>query len=130
MPPGTGGELIGLAQLLGRIDGAVIVTTPQQVALLDARRAVVACREAEVPVLGVVENMSGQACPHCGGHIEPFQAGGGELAARSLGVPFLGRIPLDPTVMALAEAGRPAVLAQPAAPGARALAEIAARIHA
>jgi hypothetical protein len=82
-----------------------------------------------VPVLGVVENMSGLDCPHCGGHIEPFQAGGGELAARSLDVPFLGRIPLDQAVMALSETGRPAVLAQPEAPGARALAQIAARLH-
>ncbi|HWI66338.1 MAG TPA: Mrp/NBP35 family ATP-binding protein, partial [Symbiobacteriaceae bacterium] len=103
MPPGTGGELIGLAQLLGRIDGAVIVTTPQQVAILDARRAVTACREAEVPVLGLVENMSGQHCSHCGGYMEPFQTGGGEVAAGSLGVPFLGRIPLDHTVMSLAD---------------------------
>ncbi|MDF2628362.1 MAG: uncharacterized protein K0R39_2193 [Symbiobacteriaceae bacterium] len=128
MPPGTGGELIGLSQLLGRVDGAVIVTTPQQVAVLDARRAVTACREAEVPVLGVVENMSGQACPHCAGHIEPFRTGGGEAAARSLGVPFLGRIPLDHAVMTLADEGRPAVLANPASPGARALGAIAERL--
>lgn len=128
MPPGTGGELIGLAQLLGRVDGAIIVTTPQQVAILDARRAITACREAEVPVLGVVENMSGQHCPHCGGHMEPFQTGGGELVARSLGVPFLGRIPLDHTVMALADEGRPAVLARPDSPGARALEAIAGKI--
>lgn len=113
MPPGTGGELIGLSQLLGRVDGAVIVTTPQQLSVLDARRAVTACREAEVPVLGLVENMSGQACPHCGGRIEPFESGGGELAARSLEVPFLGRIPLDHSVMS---------------PGARSIQEIAAKI--
>lgn len=128
MPPGTGGELIGLTQLLGRVDGAVIVTTPQQVAILDARRAVTACREAEVPVLGILENMSGQACPHCAGHIEPFRTGGGEVAARSLGVPFLGRVPLDPAVMTLADEGRPAVLANPDSPGARALGAIAERL--
>ncbi|HLN62809.1 MAG TPA: Mrp/NBP35 family ATP-binding protein [Symbiobacteriaceae bacterium] len=125
MPPGTGGELIGLAQLLGRVDGAVIVTTPQQVAVMDARRAVTACREAEIAVLGIVENMSGTACPHCGGPVELFQAGGGERAAAALGVPFLGRIPLDHRVLQWAEEGRPAVLAEPGSPGALALEALA-----
>lgn len=125
MPPGTGGELIGLAQLLGGVDGAIIVTTPQQVAIVDARRAITACREAEVPILGVVENMSGTACPHCGGTLEPFRTGGGEVAARSLGVRFLGRVPLDHTVMHLADMGRLAVITSPETPGARALEAIA-----
>ncbi|HYF93840.1 MAG TPA: Mrp/NBP35 family ATP-binding protein [Symbiobacteriaceae bacterium] len=113
MPPGTGGELIGLSQLLGRVDGAIVVTTPQQLAVMDSRRAITACREAEVPVLGLVENMSGQHCPHCRGYSEPFETGGGEVAARSLGVPFLGRIPLDHTITA---------------PGARAWEGIAGKI--
>ena len=128
MPPGTGGELIGLSQLLGRIDGAVIVTTPQQVAVMDARRAVSACREAEIPVLGLIENMGGMSCPHCGGQVHPFHAGGGEIAAHTMSVPFLGRIPLDHQVMRLADTGKPAVLHAPDSPAASLLREVAARL--
>ncbi|HEY3364837.1 MAG TPA: Mrp/NBP35 family ATP-binding protein [Symbiobacteriaceae bacterium] len=128
MPPGTGGELIGIVDLLGRVDGAVIVTTPQQVAVLDARKAIAACRDSGVPVLGVVENMSGMACPHCGGQVHPFRSGGGEVAARSLDVPFLGRIPLDGRVMELSDEGRPPMLAEPDSPGARAVSAVAERL--
>jgi len=128
MPPGTGGELIGLVQLLGRVDGAVVVTTPQNVAVIDARKAITACRESDVPVLGVVENMSAMACPHCGGEVHPFRVGGGEVAAQALGVPFLGRIPLDPIVMDLSEEGRVAVLCEPGAPGADAMIQLASRL--
>ncbi len=108
MPPGTGGELIGLTELLGRVDGAVIVTTPQRLAVLDARKAVTACGEAGIPVLGVLENMSGMCCPHCGGSVEPFPQGGGEVAARTYGLPFLGRVPLDHAMQTLTEQGRTA----------------------
>lgn len=127
MPPGTGGEMLGLVELLSRVDGAVLVTTPQQLAVLDARKAVGACREAGVPVLGVVENMSGMACPHCGGEVHPFRAGGGEVAARSLDVPFLGRIPLDCRMMELSDLGRVPVLAEPDSAGARAVTAVAAQ---
>ena len=126
MPPGTGGELIGLSQLLGRIDGAVVVTTPQQMAVMDARRAVVACRDAGIPVLGVLENMGSMACPHCGGDVRPFQSGGGEIAAHTLNVPFLGRIPLDCQLMDLAEQGRVAQAGD--SPAARVLAGVAAKL--
>lgn len=125
MPPGTGGELIGAVELLGQVDGAVVVTTPQELALADVRRAVSALQESGVPVLGIVENMSGLACPHCGGEIHPFSAGGGAALAAALGVPLLGRLPLDPVAVELADARLPVVLAAPELPLARALAGIA-----
>jgi len=107
-PPGTGDEPLSLAQLIGRLDGAVIVTTPQEVALTDVRKCITFCRQLELPVLGVVENMSGLLCPHCGQLIEVFGAGGGgEGMAREMEVPSLGRIPLDPQVVQASDAGQP-----------------------
>ncbi|MFZ5823815.1 MAG: Mrp/NBP35 family ATP-binding protein [Bacillota bacterium] len=120
MPPGTGGELIGLRDILSRVDGAIVVTTPQNASLMDARKAIAACREAEIPVLGVVENMSGG----------PFGGGGGELVAMAMQVPFLGRIPLDPRLTALSDAGKPPVVAEPDTPGSRALTNLAHRLAA
>lgn len=130
MPPGTGGEHLTAVDLLGRVDGAVIVTTPQEVALLDARKTVAWCRESDLPILGVVENMSGLVCPHCAGEIHPFRQGGGEKLARTVGVPFLGRVPLDPAVMLGGDAGRPRVLTDPEADTSRALRAIADRLRA
>ncbi|HVO84235.1 MAG TPA: Mrp/NBP35 family ATP-binding protein [Syntrophobacteria bacterium] len=109
LPPGTGDEALSVANILRQVDGAVIVTTPQDVALLDARKAVSFSRLLNVPVLGIVENMSGMACPHCGGKIELFKVGGGEKAAAELGVPFLGRIPIDPHIVELCDSGKPFV---------------------
>lgn len=107
MPPGTGGELISVVDLLGRVDGAVAVTTPQALAVADLRKAVGACRDSHVPVLGIVENMSGILCPHCGGEIHPFRAGGAAAAAADLGVPLLGQLPLDPEALAQSDGGEP-----------------------
>ena len=108
-PPGTGDEPLSLIQLVANLDGVVIVTTPQGVALLDSRKAVNFVKELNVPVLGIVENMSGFICPHCGTESELFKKGGGEKAAREMGVPFLGRLPLDPKVAAAGDDGRPLV---------------------
>lgn len=129
MPPGTGGELIGTQELLIRVDGAVIVSTPQEVALQDARRAINGCRDSAIPVLGLVENMSGLACPHCGGEIHPFSTGGTELTASDLGVPLLGRVPLDPAALLQADQGRPAVIAAPDGPAGRALLAVTAAVE-
>ncbi len=101
-PPGTGDEPLSVCQLLGSVDGAVVVTTPQKVAAVDVRKSVSFCRELSVPVLGVVENMSGFVCPHCGKHTPVLRSGGGRGIAEDMGVPFLGAIPMDPQV---AEAG-------------------------
>jgi len=104
-PPGTGDEPLSVCQLLGHPDGAVIVTTPQEVALAAVRRSITFCRRLELPVLGVVENMSGFVCPGCGLVTEVFGAGAGEAMAREMGVPFLGRIPMHPGISASCDAG-------------------------
>lgn len=110
-PPGTGDEPLSIIQLIADLDGVVIVTTPQAVALLDSRKAVNFVKELKVPILGIIENMSGFACPHCGRESELFKKGGGEKAAREMGVPFLGRLPLDPGIVAAGDDGRPFIAA-------------------
>ena len=107
MPPGTGDEGLTVSQLIPEIDGVVIVVTPQDVALLDARKAISFAGQMNIPILGIVENMSGFVCPHCGESVDIFKKGGGEEAARKYGVPFLGRIPLIPEVVANADDGIP-----------------------
>jgi len=109
LPPGTGDEPLSIAQLIKNVDGAIIVTTPQDVALLDSRKAVNFSRLINVPVLGIVENMSGMACPNCGEKIDLFKVGGGAKAARELGVPYLGHIPIDPKMVIRCDAGTPFV---------------------
>jgi ATP-binding protein involved in chromosome partitioning len=106
LPPGTSDEPISVAQLISGLDGAIIVTTPQEVALLDSRKAVNMFLMMDVPMLGIIENMSGLICPHCGGRIEVFKTGGGEKAARELDVPFLGAIPLDVEIGRLGDMGQ------------------------
>ena len=109
LPPGTGDEPLSVSKLIQQVDGAIIVTTPQEVALLDSRKAVSFSKQINIPVLGIVENMSGMACPHCGESIDLFKIGGGEKAAKELAVPFLGRIPIDPQVVLSCDSGEPFV---------------------
>jgi len=109
LPPGTGDEPLSVAQVLGEVDAAVVVTTPQEVALLDARKAVGFCRRVGVRRVGVVENMASLTCPHCGRELDLFGKGGGERMAKELGAQFLGRLPLLPEVVRTGDAGRPAV---------------------
>jgi Mrp family chromosome partitioning ATPase len=108
-PPGTGDEPLSSAQLIGKADGAIIVTSPQEVALLDSRKCVSFARQLEIPVAGIIENMSGLVCPHCKETIELFGTGGGERAAGELGVNFLGAIPIDPDIVRSGDEGRPFV---------------------
>jgi len=110
LPPGTGDEALSIAQLAPNVRGAVIVTTPQDVAVIDAIKAAKFIEKLDLPVLGVIENMSGMVCPHCGGAIDLFSHGGGEKAARDLGVPFLGAIPIDPAIVKSGDEGRPFIL--------------------
>lgn len=110
-PPGTGDEPLSVAQLIPDLTGAIIVTTPQEVALLDSRKAVNFARAVNIPIIGVIENMSGLTCPHCGKQISLFKKGGGEKAARELNVPFLGRLPLDPDIVTSGDKGKPFVIA-------------------
>jgi Mrp family chromosome partitioning ATPase len=105
-PPGTGDEPLSVCQLLGHPDGAVVVTTPQEVAITAVRKSVTFCRRLELPVLGVVENMSGFVCPGCGLLTDVFGAGAGERMAASMGVPFLGRVPIHPLITASCDAGK------------------------
>jgi ATP-binding protein involved in chromosome partitioning len=105
LPPGTGDEPMSIAQILGHPLWAIIVTTPQEVALLDSRKSVVFAKSLDINVLGIVENMSGLTCPHCQGKIDLFKTGGGEKAATDLAVPFLGAIPIDPMVVLAGDAG-------------------------
>lgn len=108
-PPGTGDEPLSVIQLLGKADGAIIVTTPQEVALADARKGINFCRNLGLPVLGVLENMSGFVCPKCGERTDIFKSGGGEDMAIRMAVPFLGKIPIDPAVVQACDLGVPFV---------------------
>lgn len=106
-PPGTGDEPLSVIQLLEDADGAVVVTTPQDVALTDVRRAITFCHQVNLPIIGVVENMSGFVCPYCGKTVDIFKSGGGEKMASEMGVPFLGRIPLEPKIVETGDSGKP-----------------------
>jgi Mrp family chromosome partitioning ATPase len=97
-PPGTGDEPLSVLQIFGEKAMAVIVTSPQDVAVDDVRRSITFCRQLSTPIVGIVENLSGFACPSCGAVHEIFSSGGGERLAQEAGVPFLGRIPIDPEV--------------------------------
>jgi ATP-binding protein involved in chromosome partitioning len=127
MPPGTGDVQLTLAQQT-RLAGAVIVSTPQDLALADARRGVAMFRKVDVPILGIVENMSYFVCPHCGERSDIFGHGGARAEAAKLGVPMLGEIPLDPEIRATSDAGTPVVAVQPDGPHARAFQDIAAAL--
>ncbi len=127
-PPGTGDEPLSVIQLLNGAEGAIIVTTPQDVALTDVRKSVTFCRQMNLPVIGVVENMSGFACPHCGETVDIFKSGGGKKMADEMNVPFLGRIPLDPAMVSAGDAGAPFVEHQADSPTAKAFGEIVATV--
>lgn len=124
LPPGTGDAQLTMTQQVP-LDGAVIVTTPQDVALIDARKGLAMFRRVNVPVLGVIENMSVFVCPHCGKASEIFKHGGGRLTAEQLGVPFLGDIPIDPAVVAGGDAGTPIVVSHPESAAAQAFVAVA-----
>jgi len=108
-PPGTGDEPLSVVQLLENADGAIIVTTPQEVALSDVRKGITFCRNLKLPVIGVLENMSGFVCPKCGEMTDIFKSGGGEKMAKQMNVPFLGRIPIDPQIVRACDSGQPYV---------------------
>ncbi len=129
MPPGTGDAQLTMAQRVP-LAGAVIVSTPQDLALIDARKGLNMFRKVDVPVLGIVENMSYFICPHCGGRTDVFTHGGARRAALEMGVPFLGEVPLDIAIREAADSGRPIVDSQPDGPHAKAYGEIAAAIRA
>ena len=104
-PPGTGDEPLSVAQLVEGSKGAVIVTTPQELAISDVRKCITFCRQLNLPVAGVIENMSGFVCPSCGDKIEIFKSGGGLKMAEEMGIDFLGKIPLDPHLVDAGDSG-------------------------
>ena len=124
LPPGTGDEPLSIVQLIPKADGAIIITTPQDVSLLDSRKTVTFARQAEIPVLGIVENMSGMVCPHCNQVVDVFKSGGGERTAADMGVDFLGRVPMEPEVVVSGDDGRPVVMSRPDSEAARAFMRI------
>ncbi len=126
-PPGTGDEPLSVAQLIPA-SGAVVVTTPQEVSLMDSRKAIAFARKLNLKIFGIVENMSGLVCPHCGERIDLFKAGGGEKAAQEVGIPFLGRIPIDPEIVVLGDSGKPFVASKPDSEAAKAFMEIVENI--
>ncbi len=128
MPPGTGDAQLTMAQQVP-LRGAVIVSTPQDLALIDARRGIAMFRRVNVPVLGIVENMSTFICPHCGTRSDIFGHGGARHEAERLGVPFLGEVPLDISIRETSDAGLPIVATQPDGPHAAAYRAIAERVR-
>jgi len=127
LPPGTGDVQLSLAQSMP-LSGGVIVTLPQKVSIEDARRGLEMFRAMDVPVLGIVENMSGMLCPHCGKKIYLFKEGGGQRVALELGVPFLGKIPLDPQIVTFGDEGKTFVDTQPDSDASRAFMAIVEKI--
>ena len=127
-PPGTGDEPLSVCQLIGTLDGAVIVTTPQKVAAVDVRKSITFCRRLQVPVLGVVENMGGFVCPKCGEVTQILPPGGGKRIAEDMNVPFLGSIPMDPRIAEAGDGGRTLIDLDHTSPMARAMDEIIKRI--
>jgi len=124
VPPGTGDEPLSVCQLIPELEGAVIVTTPQKVAAADVRKSINFCKELGVKVLGVIENMSGFACPKCGEVTPILRANGGRVMADEMGVPFLGSIPIDPLIAESGDEGKAFVESAASSPAAGAFREI------
>jgi len=106
LPPGTGDEPLSIAQLIPDNDGAVIVTTPQDIALVSVRKSINFVKKMNMPVIGIIENMSGFKCPHCGEDIDLFKTGGGVKASNDFKIPFLGKIPIDPQIVETGDSGK------------------------
>lgn len=129
LPPGTGNEQITIIDFIGEVDGCIVVTTPQDLALLDARKMISFSRDSNVPIVGVIENMGTMACPHCNEQIDVFKRGGGEKLAEELVLPYLGSIPLDPEVALRSDDGVPVVLSRPDSAAAKAFLQLADNCH-
>ena len=127
-PPGTGDEPLSICQMAPPRSQAIIVTTPQEVALKDVRKSIRFCKALGLPIFGIIENMSGFICPDCGAEHQLFKKGGGEQLAVETGFRFLGRIPFDPRLVTASDEGKPFVLEYPASPAARAFDSVIAPI--
>ncbi len=127
-PPGTGDEPLSVAQTIPHVK-AVVVTTPQKVALADVRKSINFCKAVKVEIVGVVENMSGFVCPHCDQTVDIFKSGGGEDLARELDLPFLGKIPMDPKVVLAGDDGLPYLSSGADSPAAKAFAKVVTAVE-
>ena len=129
LPPGTGDESLSILQLLPEMDGVIIVTIPSEVSQAVVKKAVTFARKMNVPILGIVENMSGMPCPHCGEIIDVFSRGGGAKVSKEMDVELLGSIPLDPQVAADSDEGIPFIVKHPDSPAAKAFTQIIKKIE-
>jgi ATP-binding protein involved in chromosome partitioning len=129
LPPGTGDEALSIAQLLPDIDGVIIVTMPSELSRAVVGKAVTFAERLGMPIIGVVENFSGYVCPNCGEEVDIFQAGAGEKMAEEAGVPFLGKIPIDPKVSASSDKGKPFTLEHPDSPASKAFAVVVEKVE-
>lgn len=129
LPPGTGDEPLSVMQLLPDMDGVVIVTIPSEVSQIVVKKAVTFARKLNVPVIGIIENMSGFTCPKCGEHIDIFKAGGGKKIAEDLAIPFLGKLPIDPQICSDSDKGSPFTIEHPDSPASKAFMEIVKKVE-
>jgi ATP-binding protein involved in chromosome partitioning len=129
LPPGTGDEPLSVMQLLPNMDGVVIVTIPSEVSQLVVRKAVTFARRLNVPIIGIVENMSGFVCPKCGEKVAIFKTGGGEKIAEDLHIPFLGRIPIDPEICKDSDKGSPFVIEHPRSQASKIFMEVVGKVE-
>ncbi len=129
LPPGTGDEPLSVMQLLPNMDGVVIVTIPSEVSQLVVKKAVTFARRLNVPIIGIVENMSGFVCPKCGENIDIFKAGGGEKIAADLDIPFLGKIPIDPEICKDSDKGSPFVIEHAQSQASKVFMEVVGKVE-
>jgi ATP-binding protein involved in chromosome partitioning len=129
LPPGTGDESLSILQLLPEMDGVIIVTIPSEVSQAVVKKAVTFARKMEVPVFGIIENMAGLVCPHCGETIEVFSEGGGAKVAKEMSVELLGSIPIDPRVSMDSDEGTPFILRHPDSPAAKSFKKVIEKIE-
>jgi ATP-binding protein involved in chromosome partitioning len=129
LPPGTGDEPLSIMQLIPDMDGVVIVTIPSEVSQIVVKKAVTFARQLGVPVIGIVENMSGFVCPKCGAEVNIFKTGGGRKIAEDLDIPFLGSIPIDPEICVDSDDGKPFIVGHPESPASKAFMDIVKKIE-
>jgi ATP-binding protein involved in chromosome partitioning len=129
LPPGTGDEPLSVVQLIPDLDGVIIVTMPSEVSQAVVKKAITFAKQLGVPVIGVIENMSGFVCPECGATLDIFKTGGGKQVAEELSVPYLGKIPIDPVVCVGSDSGTPFVAENKTSPTVKAFAEIVTKIE-
>jgi ATP-binding protein involved in chromosome partitioning len=128
LPPGTGDEPLSVVQLIPDIDGVIIVTMPSEVSQAVVKKAITFSKQLGVPVIGIIENMSGYVCPECGATLNIFKTGGGKKVAKDLSVPYLGKIPIDPAVCVNSDSGTPFVAENKESPTVKAFTEIVTKI--